>query len=698
MADVALMTAEEADAEMVRLVQALAHHDRLYYEKNAPEISDGEYDVLRQRLLDLEVRFPGLKRLDSPSDRVSGTVADGFASVRHVVPMLSLANAFSDDEVREFDARIRRFLGLGDDDTVAYVAEPKIDGLSFSARYENGRYVRGATRGDGTTGEDITANLATLADLPQTLRGDHLPSVLEIRGEVFMRKGDFRALNERQAAAGAKIFANPRNAAAGSLRQLNPAITAERPLSLYAYAAGEAEGLDTGLLTQNAFLEQLRVWGFPVHPLACLCPDVPALLAATAALAHQRADLDHDIDGVVFKVDRLDWQQRLGTVSRAPRWGIARKFPAEEVETRINKIVIQVGRTGTLTPVAELEPVTVGGVVVSRATLHNEDEIRRKDIREGDRVLVRRAGDVIPQVVASLAHERPADLAPFVFPETCPVCGAHAVRPEGEVARRCTGGLTCPAQAVERLKHFVSRNALDIEGLGERSLEEFYQEGLVRAPADLFTLEERDRAPTNLKRLQAREGWGPKSVANLFDALNQRRAGVPLERFIFALGIPQVGQATARLLAQHYTTLERWRAAMIEAADETGPAHAGLIGIEGVGPALARDLVAFFAEPHNTEALDALLATGLVVTPAAAPVQSGALAGKTIVFTGTLATLTRAEAKAKALALGAKVTSTVSAKTDYVVVGADAGSKETKARDLGLTLLSEEDFKALPSP
>ncbi|GEO80492.1 NAD-dependent DNA ligase LigA [Pararhodospirillum oryzae] len=690
------LSREEAAAELAELAAAIAHHDRLYYQDDEPDLTDAEYDALRARNQALEARFPDLVRADSPSARVGAAPVEGFAQVRHAVPMLSLANAFDDDEVREFDARVRRFLRLKDDDALAYRAEPKIDGLSFSARYENGVFVRAATRGDGTTGEDITRNLATLADLPSRLNDDAPPAVLEVRGEVFMRKADFARLNEEQTARGRKVFANPRNAAAGSLRQLDPAITAQRPLSLYAYAWGEIEGLASPFETHGAFLERLRAWGFPVHPQTQACASVEDLIAYTATIAAVRADLDHDIDGVVFKVDRLDWQQRLGTLSRAPRWAIARKFPAELATTRVNAIRVQVGRTGALTPVAELEPVTVGGVVVSRATLHNEDEIRRKDVRVGDWVQVRRAGDVIPQVVAVDPARRPADADPYAFPDRCPACDSHAVRREGEVARRCTGGLICPAQAVERLKHFVSRGAFDVEGLGERSLEAFFKEGLITSPADLFTLEERDQAPGRLTRLQNRDGWGPKSVANLFAALNARRAGVSLERFIYALGIPQVGEATARLLARHYGSLEAWRQAMTEAGDETHPAFATLVGIEGIGPSMARDLVEFFAEPHNVQVLDALLATGVRVLDVEAPEEStGPLAGKTVVFTGTLETLSRAEAKTRAQAAGAKVTGSVSARTDYLVAGADAGSKATKAAALGVTVLDEAAFLEL---
>lgn len=681
-----------AQAEHDRLSKDLAHHDALYYQHDAPEISDADYDVLRARLVDLETDFPDLATDSSPSQRVGAAPVSAFGAVRHGVPMLSLANTYSDEEVRDFDQRIRRFLGLGDNVPLACMAEPKIDGLSFSARFENGVYVQGATRGDGTTGEDITENLKTVADLPKHLTAP-FPRVLEVRGEVYMRTADFDAMNARQVADGGKVFANPRNAAAGSLRQLDASITAARPLSLFAYALGEIQGEGAPFETQADLLATLARWGFPVQPANRLCSGIGEMIQYTADLSDARSAMAYDIDGVVFKVNRMDWQARLGMVSRAPRWAIARKFPAQQVETTLERIDVNVGRTGVLTPVAELVPVTVGGVVVSRATLHNEDELRRKDIREGDRVIVQRAGDVIPQVVRVVLDKRPDGTAPFVFPATCPACGSHVVRLEGEVATRCTGGLVCPAQATERLRHFVSRGAFDIEGLGGKSLEMFYETGLVRTPVDLFTLEARETAPGNLTRLDHRDGWGKKSVENLYAAINDRRAGVSLERFIYALGIPQVGQATARLLALHYGALGAWTQDMQAAQDEESQAFADLIGIEGIGRSMARDLTAFFDEPHNRDVIAGLLAAGVVVEDAQRPVTDGSpLSGKTVVFTGTLDRMGRSEAKSRALALGAKVAGSVSAKTDYVVVGADAGSKEKKARDLGLTVLTEDEF------
>jgi len=685
------LTRQQAGHELERLAAEIARHDGLYHQQDAPQISDAAYDALRARNDAIEARFPDLTRDDSPSARVGAAPAAGFGKVVHAVPMLSLSNVFDAAEVAEFTAGIRRFLKLDPGEALALVAEPKIDGLSVSLRYENGRLVQAATRGDGREGEDVTANIRTLDDVPQTLSGPDVPPVLEVRGEVYMTRADFLALNERQAAAGRKTFANPRNAAAGSLRQLDPAITAGRPLSLFAYSWGEVQGLD--LDSHHGFLDLLRGWGLPVNDDTRLCADEAEALAAYDDLATRRADLAYDIDGMVYKVDRVDWQKRLGFVSRSPRWATAHKFPAEQARTVLETIQIQVGRTGALTPVAHLRPVTVGGVVVARASLHNEDEIRRKDIREGDTVIIQRAGDVIPQVVSVVTDHRPADSEPFAFPDHCPACGSEAPRPEGEVIRRCTGGLICPAQAVERLKHFVSREAFDIEGLGSKAVEAFYTDGLIRGPADIFRLEDKERQ--GLTRLRNRDGWGPKSAENLFAAIQARRT-VPLDRFIYALGIRQVGQATARLLAEHYGTLDALRAAMDAAQDPDSDAYRDLVNINDVGSSVARDILAFFHEDHNRQVLDEL--AGLLDIQSFARIQAGGdapFAGKTVVFTGTLETLSRAEAKARAQALGAKVTGSVSARTDYVVVGADAGSKAAKARDLGVETLSEADFLAM---
>ncbi|MEO5375293.1 MAG: NAD-dependent DNA ligase LigA [Alphaproteobacteria bacterium] len=691
------LTRDQAAAELAELAGEIAAHDRAYYQEDAPAVSDAEYDALRQRNAAIEARFPDLARPDSPSRRVGAAPAAGFGKVVHAVPMLSLDNAFAEGDVREFVARVRRFLGLSEAEPIPVVAEPKIDGLSISLRYERGRFVQGATRGDGAEGEDVTANLRTLADLPVRLRGadllgDDLPAVLEVRGEVYMSRDDFAALNERQKAAEAKVFANPRNAAAGSLRQLDAAETAKRPLRLFAYGSGEATGAEWD--SHWEYLTRLKTWGFQVNPLARRCDSVEDLLAFHAELAEQRASLPYDIDGIVYKVDRVDWQKRLGFVARAPRWAIAHKFPAEQVRTLLRRISVNVGRTGTLTPVADLEPVTVGGVVVSRATLHNEDEVARKDVREGDTVIVQRAGDVIPQVVAVVPELRKPGTPPWTMPDHCPTCGSLAVREEDEAARRCTGGLVCPDQAVERLRHFVSRNAFDIEGLGEKHIEAFYADGLIRSPADIFLLEERDRGV--LTPIAAREGWGLKSARNLFDGIGERRT-IGLERFIYALGIRHVGEAMARLLASHYGTLEAWRTAMVAAAqDRDGEAWRDLVAIDRMGPAKALAIASFFAEPHNLAVLDDLAAL-VTVRPfeRSATAGNSPIAGKTVVFTGTLTTMTRDEAKARALALGAKVAGSVSRKTDYVVVGADAGSKAAKAQDLGITTLSESAWRDL---
>ncbi|MBB4286661.1 NAD-dependent DNA ligase LigA [Roseospira goensis] len=688
------LSRDQATAELARLAAEIARHDALYHQQDAPEISDAAYDALRARNDAIEARFPELIRADSPSQRVGAAPASGFGKVVHRVPMLSLGNVFDRADVAEFTAGIRRFLRLSEDEPLALVAEPKIDGLSVSLRYEDGRLVQAATRGDGTEGEDVTANVRTLDDVPERLTGADVPPVLEVRGEIYMTRDAFLALNERQVEAGAKPFANPRNAAAGSLRQLDPAVTARRPLRLFAYSWGEVRG--AAFDSHHGFLERLRDWGLPVNPETRLCQDLDAVLAVYEALEERRASLPYDIDGVVYKVDRVDWQKRLGFVSRAPRWATAHKFPAEQARTVLTAIRIQVGRTGALTPVADLEPVTVGGVVVARATLHNEDEIRRKDIREGDTVVIQRAGDVIPQVVSVVTEARPDGTEPFAFPDHCPVCGSEAPRPEGEAIRRCTGGLICPAQAIERLKHFVSRDAFDIEGLGAKAVESFYTDGLIRGPADIFRLEEKDRQ--GLTRLKNREGWGEKSAENLFRAIRERRT-IPLERFIYALGIRQVGQATARLLAAHYGTLDALRDAMAAAQDPESEAYRTLVNINDVGTSVARDLLAFFHEEHNQTVLDDLAAL-LDVQPFERPDTGAAespLAGKTVVFTGSLETLSRAEAKARAQAMGAKVTGSVSAKTDYVVVGADAGSKAAKARDLGVTTLTEDEFLALQS-
>jgi len=692
------LSADEASAELARLAAEIARHDRLYYQSDAPEISDADYDELRRRNEAIEARFPDRVRPDSPSKRIGAPAVETFAKVRHRVPMLSLGNAFDDGEVVDFAARVRRFLSLQADDPLAVTAEPKIDGLSISIRYEKGRLVEAATRGDGAEGENVTANVRTIREIPARLDGKAVPAVAEVRGEIYMSHADFAALNAAQAANGGKVFANPRNAAAGSLRQLDSTITAARPLRFFAYAWGEMSEMPAE--TQMGMVDAFAGWGLPVNPLMRLCDDAEGMLAFYRDIATRRAALGYDIDGVVYKVNRLDLQDRLGFVSRSPRWAIAHKFPAEQATTVLRDIEIQVGRTGSLTPVAKLEPVTVGGVVVSNATLHNEDEIARKDIRVGDTVVVQRAGDVIPQIVRVIEEKRPHGTRPFAFPKLCPVCGSHAVReadtdPEaGGVVRRCTGGLICPAQAKERLKHFVSRLAFDIEGMGEEKVEAFFDEGLIRRPADIFTLEARDAASES--PLAERKGFGKKSVENLFRAIDARRS-IGLERFIFALGIRHVGETTAKDLAKAFRTLDAFRTAA-EAAAEGGKeseAYRDIDDIEGIGETVVDALVDFFSEPHNSEALDDLLAY-VTVTPfePAAAVQSP-VTGKTVVFTGKLERIGRSEAKAQAERLGAKVAGSVSARTDYVVAGADAGSKLANARKLGVAVLTEDEWLAL---
>jgi len=677
----------EARIEHARLAEQVARWDRLYHTEDAPEVDDATYDAAKKRLVAIEAEYPELA-VGSPSARVGAAVAEGFGKVRHAVPMLSLDNAFADDDVREFEGRIRRFLALAPDEPIALVAEPKIDGLSISLRYEQGRFVQAATRGDGSEGEDVTANLLTLPTLPRFI--ENAPAVLEVRGEVYMTKADFLALNQRQEAAGEKLFANPRNAAAGSLRQLDAKVTASRPLSLFTYALGDSS--DTIADSHWHFLEKLTAWGFPTNPLATRCDGAEAALDFYRRMGAERAALPYDIDGIVYKVDRFDWQQRLGFVSRSPRWAIAHKFPAEQATTVLERIEIQVGRTGALTPVAHLVPVNVGGVVVSRATLHNEDELARKDVREGDTVIIQRAGDVIPQVVGPVLDKRPESAQPFVFPELCPICGSHAVRGADEAIRRCTGGLSCGAQVKERLRHFVSRNAFDIEGLGDENIEFLVDGGWIAKPADIFRLETRNSQ--GLQRLQNFKGWGEKKVTKLFAAITARRT-IALERFIFALGIRQVGEATAKRLARHYSSFAAWRQAMLDAVPRENEAYHDLISIEDIGPAVATDILAFFDEAHNLEALDDLAAQLTIQDAQRITVTDSPVTGKAVVFTGELTAMTRAEAKARAEALGAKVVGSVSKKTDYVVAGPGAGSKLAEAQKHGVTVLSEDEWLAL---
>jgi len=668
-----ILTEAEAANRLMRLAKEIARHDQLYHDQDAPEISDAEYDALVRENRELEARFPQLVRADSPSKRLGAAPTTGLAKVTHAKPMLSLDNAFSDEEVYEFVARVRRFLNLPPDEPIAMTAEPKIDGLSCSLRYERGQLVLGATRGDGTTGEDVTANVRTIRDIPQSIADG--PELLEVRGEVYMSKADFEALNERQEASGGKIFANPRNAAAGSLRQKDPSVTAARPLRFLAHGWGEvSEPLAT---MQLLAMKKLEALGFPVSSLLKRCETVEEALDHYRAIEKERADLPYDIDGVVYKVGRLDWQERLGQVGRAPRWGLAHKFPAEKAETTLEAIDIQVGRTGKLTPVGRLKPVGVGGVIVQNVTLHNRDEIARLGLRIGDRVRIQRAGDVIPQVVENLTRNEPRE--PYVFPDHCPECQSEAVAEEGEVDVRCTGGLICPAQRFERLRHFVSRGALDIEGLGEKSIAEFIELGWLHSPADIFRLHYR-RA-----ELLGREGWKEKSVDNLLAAIEAKREPDG-PRFLFGLGIRHIGIVTARDLLKCFRTIEELRRAALSDGGELE-----LASVQGVGPVVAEALHDFFHEPHNQEVLDDLLSE---VTPQ--PFVSDARAtewtGKTIVFTGSLETMSRDEAKAQAERLGARAAGSVSAKTDLVVAGPGAGSKLKKAEDLGIRVVNEAEW------
>ena len=686
----------EAASELKRLATEIAHHDELYYRKDAPEISDAEYDALRARNGEIEARFPHLMRDDSPSLRVGAAPVEAFGKVVHRVPMLSLGNVFDEEGLRDFLDRIRRFLGLQSIDGLAFTAEPKIDGLSITLRYENGKLVQGATRGDGYEGENVTANVRTMADIPKSVAAKAFPSAFEVRGEIYMRHSDFEKLNSEQAKQGLKVFANPRNAAAGFVRQLDPSVTARRPLRFFAYGWGDVERLPAD--TQWRVYEALSDWGFPVNPFMRLTNSVGEMLETYREIEQRRAGLGYDIDGVVYKINRFDLQERLGFVSRSPRFAVAHKFPAEKATTVLRDIDIQVGRTGALTPVAKLDPVTVGGVVVQNATLHNEDEIARKDVRIGDTVIVQRAGDVIPQILGVVLEKRPKGAKRFVFPDVCPACGSHASREinpntgKEDAVRHCTGGLICPAQRVERLKHFVSRNAFDIEGLGEKHIKAFCADGLIQSPPDIFTLEKRDQRASS--KLAKREGWGETSAKKLFAAIEARR-NVRLDRFIYALGIRHVGETTARLLTRNYGKVDAFLAAMREAGvDREGDAFAALDNIEGIGPAVAAAIADFFAETHNIEVVEDLLKE---VTPAPLEkVEHGSpVSGKTVVFTGTLERMTRSEAKARAERLGAKVAGSVSKNTDYVVAGPGAGSKLKNAKDLGVKVLSEEEWLKL---
>lgn len=692
------LSEDEAKSELQRLATILAEANTAYHTKDAPDISDAEYDALKRRNTEIEALFPDLKREDSPADQVGAAPADGFSKVTHAVAMLSLSNVFDDDDVGEFDGRVRKYLGVAADASLAYTAEPKIDGLSLSLRYQAGQLVQAATRGDGAVGENVTANARTIADVPHQIAD--APEILEVRGEVYMSHPDFEALNARQAEAGNKQFANPRNAAAGSLRQLDSAITRARPLRFFAYAWG---ALSTPLAdTQKGAIDRLADFGFQTNPLTALCDGTAEMIAQYRKIEQLRADLGYDIDGVVYKVNDLALQARLGFRSTTPRWATAHKFPAELAWTHLEAIDIQVGRTGALSPVARLTPVTVGGVVVSNATLHNEDyiagrdskgsEIRGgKDIRIGDWVQVYRAGDVIPKVADVDLSKRPDGAVPFVMPDQCPDCGSDAVREPGDAVRRCTGGLICPAQAVEKMKHFVGRSAFDIEGLGAKQVEQFHADGWIKEPADIFTL--RDRYGDGLQQLQNREGWGEKSSTNLFDAIDERRK-IGLGRVIFALGIRHVGESAGNLLAAHYQDWPSFSAAM-RAAAPGNPEWDDLIAIDGVGGVMAQSLATTFQQDAEWASIERL-AAHLDIQEAARPDTSGSpVAGKTVVFTGTLERMSRAEAKARAEAMGAKVSGSVSAKTDLVVAGPGAGSKGKKAAELGIEMLDEDGWLAL---
>ncbi|WP_160009572.1 NAD-dependent DNA ligase LigA [Rhizobium sp. 18055] len=706
------LTIEEAAAELERLAKVVSSNDELYHGKDQPAISDADYDALKRRNDAIEARYPELIRADSPSRRVGSAPSASFAQITHSRPMLSLDNTFSDEDVQDFIGSVYRFLGQLPDGSIAFTAEPKIDGLSMSIRYENRKLVSAATRGDGTTGENVTANVKTIKDIPNTLPAD-APDVVEVRGEVYMAKSDFLALNAQMEAEGKQTYVNPRNTAAGSLRQLDAKVTASRNLRFFAYAWGEISEMPAD--TQLGMVEAFGKWGFPINPLMKRLSSVEDIIGHYREIGLKRPDLDYDIDGVVYKVDRLDLQARLGFRSRSPRWATAHKFPAEQAFTTVEKIEIQVGRTGALTPVARLTPITVGGVVVTNATLHNEDYIKGvgnsgerireddHDIRVGDTVIVQRAGDVIPQVLDVVMEKRPTGSVSYEFPKTCPVCGSHAVREVNEktgkvdAVTRCTGGFTCSAQATEHLKHFVSRNAYDIEGLGAKQVDFFFESEdpslQIRTAPDIFTLEKR-QAGSALTKLENIDGFGKVSVGKLYAAINERRS-IALHRFIYALGIRHVGETTAKLLARSYGTYEAFETAMKEAAPLFGEAWNELNAIDGIGEIVARALVEFYKEPRNVEVITRLLAE---VTPEVAeqPVTSGSpVAGKTVVFTGSLEKFTRDEAKARAEGLGAKVAGSVSKKTDILVAGPGAGSKLEKARELGVQTMDEDEWLAL---
>ena len=702
------LTLPEAREEFKALADEITEHDRRYYEDDAPSVSDGDYDALRLRYEALASRFPELHASDSLKAKVGSSASEKFGKIRHRVPMLSLSNGFTDEDVQEFVGRICRFLQLSPENMPVITAEPKIDGLSLSLRYEKGELVYAATRGDGTEGEDVTVNARTISEIPKRLAGDNIPDVCEVRGEVYIAHADFDEINKRQEELGKSLFANPRNAAAGSLRQIDVSIAASRPLRFFAYTWGEMSFLPAK--TQYDMVQAFAGYGFTVNPLTVRCHSVEELLAHYHKIETERANLGYDIDGVVYKVDDLSLQERLGFISRSPRWALAHKFPAQKAFTILKGIDINVGRTGSLNPLARLLPVTVGGVVVSNATLHNEDYIKGiggdglpirdgVDIRIGDTVVIQRAGDVIPKVLDVVLEKRPADAVPYVFPTVCPACGSHAVREfnartgREDSVRRCTGGLICPSQARERLKHFVTRDAFDIEGLGGQRIVEFYDSGLIRSPAEIFTLERRDRE--SLGKLENREGWGKQSVANLFASINARR-NIAINRFLYALGIPHIGERSAKLLARHFGTFEALQQASLAAADDQSEAAADFLNIDGIGLVVVESLVEFFREAHNREMLDNLL-DEVSIEPMETVGSDTPVSGKTVVFTGSLERMTRDEAKAMAERLGAKVAGSVSRKTDIVVAGPGAGSKLAKAQEFGLQILDEAGWLDLVS-
>ena len=688
------LTEKQAKAEHARLHAELTEHDKRYYQNDAPTITDAEYDALRKRYGEIEQRFPDLRTLDSLTLKVGVAPTGRFAKIRHAVPMLSLDNAFSDEDVMRFVERIRRFLKLSADEPLAFSAEPKIDGLSISLRYEDGKLVNAATRGDGAVGEDVTANIKTLKDVPQQLKGESIPAVAEVRGEVYMTKADFLTLNERQKAAGKELYINPRNTAAGSLRQKDASITASRPLRFFAYSWGQMSEMPAE--THSGMLKWLERCGLPTNPLSKLCRSAEELLAFHHEIGLARAKLDYDIDGVVYKVDRLDWQERLGFVSRSPRWAVAHKFPAEQATTLLKEIEIQVGRTGALTPVAKLEPVGVGGVIVQNATLHNADEIARLDVRIGDTVIIQRAGDVIPQVLGVVLEKRPKGAKPYVFPKRCP-CSLHTpvvreINSAGEegVRCRCSGEFACPFQKTEHLKLFVSRRAFDIDGLGEKQIDYFFEQGWLKEPADIFTLEARNGKQFKLEEI---EGYGATSVGNLFAAIRARRE-ISLERFIYALGIRHVGETTARALARGYGTWEAFHDAALAVAKGDDETRTEMDALDQIGDTVIDAVAAYFKEKHNRDIVERLTRQ-VRILEAEKPASNTVVAGKTVVFTGSLEKMTREEAKAMAERLGAKTSGSVSKKTDYLVAGPGAGSKLDNAREAGVTVLTEDEWFAL---